>query len=195
MSRSSDGLRLWTVGHSTRSFEELCAVLESPEVGPIEVLADIRTAPRSRRHPHFNLEALAEELPRRGLEYVHLKRLGGFRRPRPDSQNGAWRNESFRGYADYLETAEFASALDELFAIARRARTAVMCSEGVPWRCHRSLLADALRARGVDVTHLLSATKAQGHALTSFAVVEGERVTYPAAEEPVEGEADVSAAV
>lgn len=179
MSRSSEGLRLWTVGHSTRSFDELCAILASPEAGPVEVLADIRTVPRSRRHPQFGLEALAEELPRRGMEYVHLKGLGGFRRPRADSPNGAWRNESFRGYADYLQTPEFEVALDELLAIAGRARTAVMCSEAVPWRCHRSLLADALTVRGVEVTHLLSATKAQAHTLTSFAVVEGERVTYP----------------
>ncbi|MGE0227122.1 MAG: DUF488 family protein [Dehalococcoidia bacterium] len=185
MSRNSDGLRLWTVGHSTRSFEELVGVLRSPEAEPIGVLVDIRTVPKSRRHPHFSLEALAAELPRREIVYVHLQALGGFRRPATDSTNGAWRNESFRGYADYMQTPAFEEAVAALLDVARGARTAVMCSEAMPWRCHRTLVADAVAARGVQVTHLLSAAKAQAHTLTSFARVEGERVTYPAMDEAV----------
>ncbi|MEZ4554094.1 MAG: DUF488 domain-containing protein [Dehalococcoidia bacterium] len=185
MSRNSDGLRLWTVGHSTRSFEEFVATLESSAGGPVEALVDIRTVPRSRRHPHFGLDALAVELPGRGIEYVHAQALGGFRKPAADSGNRAWRNASFHGYADYMQTAAFEEAVEALLDVARGARTAVMCSEAVPWRCHRTLVADAFAARGVQVTHLLSATKAQAHALTSFARVDGERVTYPGIDKAV----------
>lgn len=184
MSRTSDqsapsAPRLWTVGHSTRTFDELLAILASPEAGSIELLADVRTVPRSRRHPHFAQDALADALPRHGLRYVHLPALGGFRRPLPDSPNAAWRNGSFRGYADYMQTAPFEAALDQLLALTSTARTAIMCSEAVPWRCHRSLVADALTARGIPVAHLMSPTKAQPHTLTSFARIEGRRVTYP----------------
>lgn len=128
---------------------------------------------------HFAQDALAEALPARGLRYFHLPALGGFRRPLHDSSNAAWRNESFRGYADYMQTPAFEVALDELLALASTTRTAIMCSEAVPWRCHRSLVADALLARGVPVAHLMSPTKAQPHTLTSFARIEDGRVTYP----------------
>lgn len=178
---SSDPVHVWTVGHSTRSFEELVTVLHD---AGIEQLADVRTVPKSRRLPHFNQQSLEEELPKQGVRYVHLPRLGGFRRALADSPNTAWRNASFRGYADYMRTDDFDEAIDELRDLAGRARTAIMCSEAVPWRCHRTLIADALTVRGVAVTHLMG-KRVQEHTLTSFAVVEDERVTYPSADEPL----------
>lgn len=176
---SSDAARIWTVGHSTRSFEELVAILDD---SGIETLVDVRTVPRSRRLPHFNRQTLEEELPKQGVEYVHMPRLGGFRRAAADSPNSAWRNASFRGFADYMLTDQFEDATDELVQIAGRQQTAIMCSEAVPWRCHRSLIADALTARGTPVTHLVGRKREQEHTLTSFARVEGDRVTYPSAE-------------
>lgn len=181
MSKTSDtAVHLWTAGHSTRDLDELVAILDDAS---IELLVDVRTAPRSRRLPHFNRETLAEELPSRGLQYVHMPQLGGFRRPAPASPNAAWRNASFRGYADYMRTATFDEALKGLQTIAGGKRTAIMCSEAVPWRCHRSLIADALTARGVLVTHLMGHKREQAHALTSFARVEAGRVTYPVSEQ------------
>jgi uncharacterized protein (DUF488 family) len=139
----------------------------------------VRTAPGSRRHPQFMGGALAQSLPAVGIDYVHLKELGGFRKPRPDSPNGAWRNQSFRGYADYMQTPEFEATLDRLIKLASERRTAVMCSEAVPWRCHRSLIADALTVRGIPVEHVMSERAANPHRLTRFAHVDGERITYP----------------
>jgi uncharacterized protein (DUF488 family) len=124
-------------------------------------------------------EELARALAGEGIDYVHLKELGGFRRPLPDSPNSAWRNQSFRGYADYMQTPEFEAALGRLVDLARDRSTAVMCSEAVPWRCHRSLIADALTARGIPVRHLMSERADNPHTLTSFASVDGERITYP----------------
>lgn len=165
-----------TVGHSTRSLEAFVDILRA---FGIQHLVDVRTVPRSRRHPQFNREALPGSLAAAGIDYTHMAALGGLRRTRPDSVNAGWRNASFRGYADYMQTPEFAEALITLIAVAERTRVAMMCAEAVPWRCHRSLIADALVARGVRVVHLLDATHAQEHRMTPFARVEGQTVTYP----------------
>jgi uncharacterized protein (DUF488 family) len=167
---------MWTIGHSTRSLEAFVALLHAHG---IERLVDVRRFPRSRRHPHFNTDALAEALPALGLAYRHLPGLGGFRRPRADSRNARWRNAAFRGYADYMETEEFARHLATLLDEARSGRTAIMCAEAVPWRCHRSLISDALVARGVEMRHILGPAPAEPHTLTAGARVEGGRVIYP----------------
>ena len=174
-----------TVGHSTRSLDELVALLQEHGV---EAVADVRTAPGSRRLPHFSRPALAALLPPRGLDYVHLPELGGFRRPRPDSPNDGWQNRSFRGYADYMWTAEWLKGLERLVALAADRKVAAMCAEALPWRCHRSLIADALVARGMTVTHLLGPGEARSHELTPFASVNGDRITYPAPDRlPLDG--------
>ena len=165
-----------TVGHSTRSLAELLGLLTSNRV---EELWDVRTVPGSRRMPHFSAASLAAELPRHGIAYRHVKELGGLRRPRPDSANTAWRNQAFRGYADHMQTPEFAAALDELVAAQGRRRLAFMCAEAVPWRCHRSLLADALLARDVEVLDIIDEHPPKPHRMTPFAAVESGRVTYP----------------
>lgn len=166
-----------TLGHSTRSLEELVELLRAFDVG---VLVDIRTIPRSRRHPQFESGALASALRSRGFEYVHVPELGGRRRASKDSRNTAWRNASFRGYADHMATPEFERGLATVQELASRSRIALMCAEAVPWRCHRSLVADALTARGAHVEHITSATRSSPHRMTPFAVVDGPRVTYPA---------------
>ena len=171
---------LYSIGHSTRSLEELVGLLEENEV---DVLADIRTAPGSRRLPQFGRSSLASELPRRGLAYFHLPELGGFRKPRPESRNTAWRNPGFRGYADYMETSEFEAGLQHLLGLQRgeerESAVAMMCAEAVPWRCHRSLVSDALSARGVVVQHILGPGDLRPHTLTPFARVEGTDTFYP----------------
>jgi uncharacterized protein (DUF488 family) len=170
-------MRLHTIGHSTRTLDELAAALRS---FGIRTLVDIRTVPRSRHTPQFNREALMRRLPRRGIRYVHLPALGGLRKPRADSTNTAWRNAGFRGFADYMQTPEFAAGLRDLRALAREAGPlAFMCAEAVPWRCHRSLVADALTARGDAVYHIIGPDRATLHVLTPWARVEGGRVTYP----------------
>lgn len=169
-------VEVFTIGHSTHPIEEFLAILKAHA---IETLVDIRTVPRSRHNPQFNRDSLPASLKASGIRYVHMAGLGGLRRPRKDSINTGWRNDSFRGYADYMQTDEFARQLDELIALAHNARVAIMCAESVPWRCHRSLVADALTARGVTVRHIMSATSAKPHVMTPFAHVEGERVTYP----------------
>jgi uncharacterized protein (DUF488 family) len=185
-------MRLYTIGHSTRTLDELVETLRS--VG-VDLLVDIRAIPRSRHTPQFNRESLSTELPRRGIRYQHMQALGGLRKPRPDSRNTAWRNASFRGFADYMESPEFAAALDELRALAGDGRSAaIMCAEAVPWRCHRSLVADALTSHGDTVLHLMGPNKAQPHALTPFARVEGGRVTYPGDPERGRRESDASRA-
>jgi hypothetical protein len=168
-----------TIGHSTRSIEEFLDLLRHHGV---ERLVDIRTIPRSRRNPQFNTEALAKSLVREGIDYAHIKELGGLRHPRPDSINLGWRNEGFRGYADYMQTGEFDEAVSRLLQQCEGKRCAVMCAEAVPWRCHRSLLSDALVARGIGVEHILSGGRHDVHNLTPFARIENERVTYPQAE-------------
>ena len=144
----------------------------------VKLLADVRTVPRSRHNPQFNRDTLPETLKRAGIDYVHLPELGGLRKPRVDSTNLGWRNLSFRGYADYMETPAFEAGLDRLIHEANGRPAAVMCAEAVPWRCHRSLIGDALAARGYDVFEIASATKAQPHRMTPFALVRDGRVTY-----------------
>jgi uncharacterized protein (DUF488 family) len=168
-----------TVGHSTRSQEALTAALRAHGV---KQLIDIRTIPRSRHNPQFNREALANVLPTAGVAYQHRPGLGGLRRPRPDSQNRGWRNASFRGFADYMQTAEFARELETLMTLAQSDCVAIMCAEAVPWRCHRSLIADAVTARGMAVEHIIDECHRIPHKLTLFARIDGARLTYPAAE-------------
>jgi uncharacterized protein (DUF488 family) len=176
---------LFTVGHSNRTLEDFLAILRAHHV---QGIVDVRTAAGSRRNPQFHRSELASSLPEAGLAYTHMPALGGFRKPRPDSINSAWRNESFRGYADYMQTEAFAGALDELLRIAEERPTAIMCSEAVPWRCHRSLIADAATIRGGTVEHLMSETACHRHNLTPFAVVEGLKIIYPASEGEAESE-------
>ena len=174
--RRKSHLRMFTIGHSTRPIEEFIDLLRA---NGICRLVDIRTVPKSRRNPQFNSDALANSLRSAKIDYAHMKDLGGLRKPLRDSKNTGWRNDSFRGYADYMQTPEFAEALKRAIELASGKPTALMCAEGVPWRCHRSLIADALVARGIPVAEILSATRAQPHPLTPFARVEGSRVTYP----------------
>lgn len=166
-----------TVGHSNRP---LPAFLELLKAYGVQLLVDVRTVPRSRHNPQFNRDALPEALQAEGIRYEHLPGLGGLRHARKDSPNTGWRNLSFRGYADYMQTDEFAQNLEKLQQLEKTNRLAIMCAEAVPWRCHRSLIADALSIRGIPVEHILSATKAQPHQLTSFARVRGTQITYPA---------------
>ena len=173
---------VYTVGHSTRSAEEFVALLGAHRV---RTLVDVRTIPRSRHNPQFNAEALPNTLAAAGIAYVHMPALGGLRRPKADSANAGWRNLSFRGYADYMQTPAFAAAVGELIALARSRPTAIMCAEAVPWRCHRSLIADALLVRGVPALEIVSATRTTPHALTRFARVSGTAITYPAEEPPL----------
>ncbi len=168
---------VWTIGHSTRSLEEFLGLLGEHR---IELLADVRHFPASARVPWTNREALAPSLDRAGVAYEHLADLGGYRKARPGSTNAGWRNPAFRGYADHMETPSFAAALDRLVALAKERRTAVMCAEAVPWKCHRWLLSDALLVRGLRVVHILGPGKTQDHTLTPFAKVRGGRVSYPA---------------
>ena len=165
-----------TIGHSTHPIELFITLLQSHQV---ELLADIRTVPRSRRNPQFNREFLPQSLQAVGIEYVHLAALGGLRKARPDSRNTAWQNASFRGYADHMDSSEFAAGLAALLELAEEKRVAVMCAESVPWQCHRSLVADALTARGVPVEHIMSATARKPHKVTPFAHMDGTRVSYP----------------
>ena len=174
---------LWTVGHSTHSGDAFAALLRAHE---IEQLADVRTVPRSRRHPHFDTDALARDLGARRVAYEHLPRLGGWRAAAPGSPNGAWRNVSFRGYADYAMGSEFAAGLAQLRELAAKRRTAMMCSEALWWRCHRRLIADRLVVAGDSVCHIGSNGRTSLHRLTPFAAVGADRqVTYPEAGDPV----------
>ncbi|HEY8134360.1 MAG TPA: DUF488 domain-containing protein [Thermoanaerobaculia bacterium] len=167
-------MRVYTIGHSTRSLDELIGLLREYKIGR---LADIRRYPGSRRYPHFSREALAVSLPQRGIEYVHIPELGGRRKPATDSPNTAWRNEQFRGYADYMATPEFARALDGLLMSA--VPTAIMCAEAVPWRCHRNLVADELTRRGHEVMHIIGPGPPQKHVMNPRARVENDHLTYP----------------
>jgi uncharacterized protein (DUF488 family) len=164
-----------TIGHSTHSIDEFTWMLRAHGV---ETLVDVRTVPRSRHNPQFNRETLPDSLQAAGIEYVHMPALGGLRRARPDSVNTGWKNLSFRGYADYMQTPEFGAAIEQLIELSTARRTAIMCSEAVPWRCHRSLIADALTVRGVPVEHIMTAANRKPHILTSFAHVDGDKITY-----------------
>jgi uncharacterized protein (DUF488 family) len=175
----------FTVGHSTHSLDGLVALLARHGVRRV---VDVRRTPRSSRHPHFNLDRLAPGLQERGVDYRHLPALGGRRRPRPDSPNGGWEQEAFRGYADYALTGEFAGGLAELCALARERPTAVMCAEALWWRCHRRLIADRLTALGWCVCHIAADGGLAEHELPAFAVVEADRtVRYPPAEGALPG--------
>jgi uncharacterized protein (DUF488 family) len=167
---------IYTIGHSTRTLEAFEKLLEDFGVA---LLIDIRTVPRSRHVPHFNSGKLARALARKDIDYRHLKILGGLRKPAKESINLGWRNLSFRGYADYMQSEDFQAGLQELEEQAAKQKCAIMCAEAVPWRCHRSLVADSLTVRGWQVRHILSKTNPQIHQLTPFAAVEGESVTYP----------------
>jgi uncharacterized protein (DUF488 family) len=166
----------WTIGHSTRPIDEFIRLLK---VNHIDRLVDVRTIPRSRHNPQFNADRLAESLASVGINYQHAAKLGGLRKPKKDSVNQGWRNESFRGYADYMQTDEFRSALEDLMAYSKDKNTAIMCAEAVPWRCHRSLIADALVTRGCEVRHIMTETKADPHRLTSFATFTNGVLHYP----------------
>jgi uncharacterized protein (DUF488 family) len=167
---------IWTIGHSTRPIDEFIGLLRTHQ---IDLLVDVRTVPRSRYNPQFNTDTVAQSLLDAELRYRHLPELGGLRKPKKDSINYGWRNLSFRGYADYMQTEEFHRALEELMAYGRDKHTAIMCAEAVPWRCHRSLIADALVSRGWVSRHIMSAEKAASHVLTSFAHLEKGTLTYP----------------
>lgn len=165
-----------TIGHSTRTLETFIVLLQSH--GAVRVV-DVRTVPRSRHNPQFNKASLPHALKKAGLRYVHLPGLGGLRHARRDSVNRGWRNASFRGYADYMQTPEFAQSLDELIHLASQERIVLMCAEAVPWRCHRSLIGDALLVRGIRTEDIMSATRRQVHTLTPFAQVRGNTIIYP----------------
>ena len=167
---------VFTIGHSIRPIEEFIGLLKS---NGIRQLIDIRTIPKSRRNPQFSADNLAASLHSAQIGYVHLKALGGLRHPRKDSLNTGWRNASFRGYADYMQTNEFEVALDRAIALAQQEPTALMCAEAVPWRCHRSLVSDALVARGIEVREIVNESAPHQHKLTPFARVKGTRITYP----------------
>ena len=165
-----------TIGHSTRAIEEFSRLLKAHGVTRV---VDVRTVPRSRRNPQFNRDKLPASLKVAGIAYTHTAGLGGLRHARPDSINTGWRNSSFRGYADYMQTPEFERNLENLIELARKELVALMCAEAVPWRCHRSLIADALVARGIPTEHIMSDTRRDVHSLRSFAKRTGSRITYP----------------
>lgn len=168
---------IFTLGHSTRTEDEFLELLAAHGIG---LVADVRTVPRSRRVPHFNRDHLETILPEHGISYCHLPRLGGLRHPRKDSPNQGWRNAGFRGFADYMQQDGFWEGIANLEALARERRVAILCAEAVPWRCHRSLIADALLTRGIEAIHILSRKRAETHAMTPFAVVREGRLIYPA---------------
>jgi uncharacterized protein (DUF488 family) len=174
-SRDVRDARIWTIGHSTRASEEFLDLLKA---NSIQTLVDVRTFPGSRRYPHFNRENLQASLTLTGISYLHLPELGGRRKAKPDSLNMAWRNKSFRGYADYMETSAFHEGSERLLELARVQRTTIMCAEAVWWRCHRSLIADYLKAAGVTVTHILGVGKSEEHPYTSVAQIVNGELSY-----------------
>jgi len=173
-------VKIFTVGHSTHSIDEF---IELVSTRGVQTIVDIRTIPRSRQNPQFSQKELDSSLAGAGLGYTRLESLGGLRRATTDSVNGAWRNASFRGYADYMQTQEFNAGIDELQAMAVEQAVAIMCAEAVPWRCHRSLVGDALLVRGNEVLDIMSISVAKPHTLTSFARVHGTAITYPPLDE------------
>jgi uncharacterized protein (DUF488 family) len=173
---------LYTIGHSTHSIEEFIGLLQEHKVAQI---ADVRSIPKSRHCPQFNAEVLGPSLREAGIGYTEIKALGGRRYSRKGSINTGWRNASFRGYADYMASPAFVEGLDELIALARKRRTAILCAEAVPWRCHRSLIADAMMLRGWTVREIISAAPARLHKLTPFLKVADGRITYPENPDPV----------
>jgi uncharacterized protein (DUF488 family) len=174
--RKSANRPFYTIGHSTRPIAEFMALLRA---NGIQRLIDIRTIPKSQHNPQFNSDALARELKSARIDYVHIKELGGLRHARRDSSNTGWRNASFRGFADYMETEDFRTALDRAIELGRQKPSALMCAEAVPWRCHRSLVSDALLVRGIDVLEIVGDSSPRPHRLTPFARVDGTQITYP----------------
>lgn len=168
--------RIFTVGHSTHSLAEFIDILQAHGVTAV---ADVRRFPGSRRYPHFNADSLRRELPMVGIEYRSFPELGGRRQPLPNSGNGGWRNLQFRGYADYMQTPGFAATLDELQPLALSRPTTLLCAEALPWRCHRSLIGDALIVRGWSVLDIFDKQTVKPHELTNFAVVKGTQIVYP----------------
>ena len=168
---------VFTLGHGARTIEDFLGVLDFYR---IRCLVDVRTVPRSRHNPQFNQDALPSVLEKQGIDYRHVPALGGFRHPQPGSLNDGWRNESFRGFADYMATEAFSEAMDELALLSREVRTVLVCAETLPWRCHRSLIADALTARGIPVEHIFKAGVSQRHRVTPWVRIDGKRLTYPA---------------
>ena len=175
--RTSPPLTIFTIGHSTRPIDEFIELLRA---NGVTQLIDIRTIPKSRHNPQFNTDALSASLRAERIRYLHLKALGGLRHAKADSINVGWRNASFRGFADYMQTDEFAAALDRVIQLAEDRPTALMCAEAVPWRCHRSLVADALTIRKIRVLEIVNSSAPKEHKLTPFARVRGYRITYPA---------------
>jgi len=172
---SLDGLRIWTIGHSTRPIEEFINELHANQ---IKLLIDVRQFPGSRKYPQYNKPLLSESLIKDGIEYLHMPELGGRRKGNPDSQNTLWRNESFRAYADYMETKEFEDGINRAINLAKQKPSAIMCAEAVWWRCHRSLISDYLKSRGADVIHIISATNTQPHPYTSAARIVDGQLSY-----------------
>ena len=169
-------MRIWTIGHSTRNIDDFISLLEA---NGIKLLADVRSLPGSKRYPQFNKETLAQSLNASGICYEHFPELGGRRKPNADSRNTAWRNASFRGYADYMETEEFRKGVERFLALAREAGpAAIMCAEAVWWRCHRSLISDYLKARGIEVIHILDTNKTEPHPFTSAARIIDGALSY-----------------
>jgi len=166
-----------TIGHSTRTWKDFLAILRAHG---IKRVIDVRSIPRSRHNPQFNRETLSAKLRSARIGYVHLRKLGGLRHARRDSPNMGWRNRSFRGFADYMQTSDFETGLGRLIKLAKQKKSALMCAEAVPWRCHRSQIADALLARGIEVQEITSAIRTRSHTLTPWGKVKGTQVTYPA---------------
>jgi len=181
--RSEPSPIVLTIGHSTRTLKEFICLLHAHGV---RRLVDVRTVPRSLHNPQFNKTSLPDSLNKAGLAYVHMPGLGGLRRAKRDSINVGWRNASFRGYADYMQTPEFDKSLEELIRLANQDRIALMCAEAVPWRCHRSLIADALLVRGIRTEEIVSRTRRQVHRLTPFAKVRRTKITYPTADPKID---------
>ncbi len=173
---------VFTIGHSTQSLENFVSIIKGLSIGWV---VDIRTIPRSRHNPQFNKETLPSSLQLLGINYSHMQGLGGLRRAKADSINKGWRNATFRGYADYMQTEEFAKNLQVLTTLATKVPVVIMCAEVLPWRCHRWLVADALTLRGFEATHIMGKNQLRKHALTPFAKVEGTKITYP---QPVDNE-------
>ena len=169
-------LTVFTIGHSTRTLDEFVDLIDAYGV---TLVVDVRSVPRSRHNPQFNKETLPDSLKLAGVKYVHMPDIGGLRRAKSDSVNTAWKNKSFRGYADYMQTKEFTEQLLNLMLLAQENRVAIMCAEALPWRCHRSLISDALVVRQVNVKHILTRDKAIKHRLCEWARVEGTKITYP----------------
>lgn len=174
---------IYTIGHSTRPIEEFIDLLKSHGISQ---LVDIRTIPKSRHNPQYGQELLQQSLEETGISYVYLKALGGLRSSSKDSINDAWRNKSFRNYADYMQTDAFIEGVKELIQLASDKTTAIVCAEAVPWRCHRSLVSDALLVRGIESCEIISASSERPHKMTSFAVVDGTSITYPKSALPAE---------